>query len=507
MKILTSEQIKSVDASTVSSEGILSIDLMERAARACADRILKLRKDEQEVHVFCGMGNNGGDGLAITRLLSEKKIPCQAFIVRYSDNFSADAQANFNRLKEQFPASIHEINPDEDLKLPGNAIAVDAIFGTGLNKTVTGPAAEIIKKINANYSRIISIDMPGGLFADKSPEGDAIIRSALTLTFQLPKLSLLLPSVQEYAPEFEILDIGLSDKAIEAQHSPYFYLTAADVASLLKPRNKFSHKGTFGHALLLAGSSGKSGAAVIAAKACLRSGAGLLTVHSNESTLSALQSHLPEAMSSRDWNADRITELHNPAEYDAIAFGPGADKHEDTQQVLKKLLHYYSGNLVIDADGLNILSENKTWLEFLPPATILTPHPGEFERLTGRQENDFERLEVLKQFSLRHNCIVVLKGAHTTIAMPDGNLFFNSTGNPGLAKGGSGDALTGIILGLLARGYNAPQAALIGVFIHGYAADLAIKKSSVESLLISDVIEKLPGAFKMLEKVREHDLA
>jgi NAD(P)H-hydrate epimerase len=264
---------------------------------------------------------------------------------------------------------------------------------------------------------------------------------------------------------------------------------------------KFDHKGTYGHSLLVAGSQGKSGAAIISAKACMRSGAGLLTVHSNKETLNALLNHLPEAMGSEDRDAEKITEI-DPERYTAIAFGPGIGTHEDTQTVLKKLLNYYKGKLVIDADGLNILSENKTWLNFLPPGTILTPHPKEFERLVGESENEFERLKILKQFSLKYNCIVVLKGAHSAVAMPDGNVFFNSSGNPSLAKAGSGDGLTGIILGLLSRGYNAPQAAIIGTYIHGYAADLCLKKMSMESVLISDVINQLPKAFRKLEEMK-----
>ena len=283
--------------------------------------------------------------------------------------------------------------------------------------------------------------------------------------------------------------------------SHFYFITDEDVSSLLKIRPKFSHKGSYGHALLLAGSKGKSGSALLASKACLRSGAGLLTLHSTKDTLNALLTYLPEAMSNEDAHSDHLSEVIHPENYEALAFGPGVGLHEDTQLVLKKILNYYNGSMVIDADGLNILSENKTWLNFLRPETILTPHPKEFERLTEKHADDFERLKAAKHFSLKYNCIVILKGAHSAIAMPDGNVFFNSSGNPGLAKGGSGDGLTGIILGLLARGYSPPQAALIGTFVHGYAADLCTKKKSEESLLVSDVIEMLPKAFKKIEMI------
>ncbi len=503
IKILSAAQIRLVDEATMQTEPISSIELMERAALACFRRLIKLIKPDEEIVVFCGKGNNGGDGLAITRLLIEHGFNCHAVVVHAGNSFSADAELNFNKLAEKYQSRIIEINAETDLeKIPTvNVVAIDALLGTGVNRPVEGLLADTIRFINTQVSRIISVDVPSGLYADASSQNNKhIVNSSLTLTFQFPKLAFLLAENKTYVPEFEILNIGLSPAAIEMQPASHYYLTKADIASLLKPRNKFSHKGSFGHALLVAGSKGKSGSAIIAAKACLRSGAGLLTLRSNKSTLEGLLHHLPEAMSEEDSHADRVTELDKPERFDAIGFGPGVGTHEDTQLVLKKLLHYYSGSLVLDADGLNILSENKTLLTFLPPATILTPHPKEFERLTEKHSSDFERLEALKIFSIKHNCIVVLKGAHSAIAMPDGNIFFNASGNAGLAKAGSGDGLTGIILGLLSRGYNAPQAALIGTFVHGYAADLYANKKSMESLLISDVIDLLPKAFRKLEK-------
>lgn len=503
MKIFSAEQIKQIDEFTIANEPVSSIDLMERAAMACTKRIMKLVKTEDELIIFCGKGNNGGDGFAIARLLLERGFNCHAFIINYTEKFSSDAEINYNKLKESFATKISEINSLADLKekiTSTNFIVIDALLGTGINKAIDGLLKETVTFINANFKRIISIDVPSGLFVDEtSKDNDSIICSTLTLTFQFPKLAFLLPENKKYVNEFEVLDIGLSAKAIQDEFTNFYYITKQDISSFLKPRNKFSHKGIFGHALLLAGSKGKSGAAMISSKACLRSGAGLLTLHSNKSTTEGLLHHLPEAMSIEDTNEDHISEIDKPENYDAIGFGPGVGIHEDTQIVLKKILQYYTGKLIIDADGLNILAENKTWLDFLPPETILTPHPKEFERLFGKHENDFEKIKALKHISLKYNCIVVLKGAHSAVAFPDGSIFFNSSGNAGLAKGGSGDGLTGIILGLLARGYTAPKATLIGLFIHGYAADMCVKKNSMESLLISDIIDQLPRAFKKLE--------
>ncbi len=503
MKILDAKQIKLVDNYTIEHEPVASIDLMERAAMACFRRLIKLVKLDEDILVVCGKGNNGGDGLAIARLLIEQGFDCRAVIINYTEKFSADAEANFNRLKEKYASRVSEINEMEaegTFAYNRNTVIVDALLGTGIHRPVEGLLAEVIGFMNKNFKKIISIDIPSGLYPDSSSaENKAIVKSSLTLTFQFPKLAFLLPENKAFVPEFEILNIGLLEKGISTQNPDYFYLTKSDVSSLLKPRNKFAHKGDFGHALLMAGSKGKSGAALISANACLRSGAGLLTVHSTPATLNAILNVLPEAMSSADTNRDFISEINHPEKYDAIGFGPGVGMHEDTQQALKKILHYYTGKLVIDADGLNILSENKTWLGFLPPGSILTPHPKEFERLTQKHSSDFERLSALKQFALKHNCIVILKGAHSAITMPDGNVFFNSSGNSALAKGGSGDGLTGIILGLLSRGYSAPQAALIGTFVHGFAADLCVRKKSRESILISDVIAQLGKAFKKLE--------
>ena len=480
MKIFSAEQLRQIDAYTIENEPISSHNLMERAARACVGRIVKLIKQEEDILVMCGKGNNGGDGLAITRLLNEQGINATAILINYTSKFSEDAEKNYGLLKEKFPTKIFDITALEEFKalvLNKEVIIIDALLGTGINKPIEGLLGEIIENVNNTFRKIISIDVPSGLYGDKSSsENKFIIRSTLTLTFQFPKLAFLFAENKNYVPEFEILNIGLHEKGMEAQSSNFYYTTKEEISFLLKPRSKFSHKGTYGHALLLAGSKGKSGAAIISSKACLRSGAGLLTLHSTKETLNALLLSLPEAMTSEDPNHNLISEIEKPERYDAIAFGPGVGTHEDTQLVLKKILHYYSGKIVIDADGLNILSENKTWLNFLKPNTILTPHPKEFERLSEKQVDDFETLKSAKHFSLKYKCLVVLKGAHSAVVMPDGNVFFNSSGNAGLAKGGSGDGLTGIILGLLARGYNEPQAALIGTFIHGFAADLWVRR-------------------------------
>ncbi|MEO6303502.1 MAG: NAD(P)H-hydrate epimerase, partial [Bacteroidia bacterium] len=325
MKIFSAEQIKAIDEFTISNEPITSIDLMERAAMACIKRILKLVGMDEEIIIFCGKGNNGGDGLAITRLLLERGFNTRAFVINYTDKFSQDAEINFTKLMETYSAKVSEINSLADLKekiVHKNYVVIDALLGSGTNRALEGLLKDTVIFINANFQKIISIDIPSGLLPDESSKDlETIIHSTLTLTFQFPKLAFLVPENKNYVPEFEVLDIGLSTQAIQEQFTNYYYITKQEIASFLKPRNKFSHKGNYGHALLLAGSKGKSGAAIISSKACLRSGAGLLTLHSNKSTIDALLNHLPEAMSIEDTNEEFISEIEKPENYDAIGFG------------------------------------------------------------------------------------------------------------------------------------------------------------------------------------------
>lgn len=503
MKILSSENMSKADLFTIENEPISSYNLMERAAMACVRRLIKILDSDTKVYVACGQGNNGGDGLAIARLLQERGYDVNALVIFSKENFSPDAKSNYDLFKEKFPSRLIDIKTIDELKemqFAQPSILIDALLGTGVKGEVDGFLGESITVFNLMFQNIISIDLPSGLIPDEHcSENKNIIHSALTISLQLPKLGLLFRENEKFVRNFEIVNIGLLKDGLEKLPSRDHFITKEMITQLLKKRKKHDHKGTFGHALLLAGSQDKPGAALISAEACLRSGAGLLTVHSVSNVLNALSVRIPEAMQSCDSGEKCISSLEKTENYDAIAFGPGTGTTEETQTVLKKLLQYYKGKLVIDADGLNILSENKTWLSFLPADTILTPHPKEFERLAGKSENDFERLKMLRQFSQKHNVIVILKGAHAAIAMPDGNVYFNSTGNPGLAKGGSGDALTGMILGLLCRGYNAPQACIIGAYLHGYAADLCLKKMSMESVLISDVIALIPKAFRKLE--------
>ncbi|MGZ3863765.1 MAG: NAD(P)H-hydrate dehydratase [Bacteroidia bacterium] len=498
MKILSAKQIRETDAFTIKNEPVTSIDLMERAAEACANRIAGLTKRNSAYSVFCGKGNNGGDGLAIARLLAAMGRKAEVFIVEHTKNESADFLINLNRLREN---SVKITTISNRAQLPAlsgmHAFVIDALLGTGVNKPVEGLLAEVIDHINGSKTPTISIDVPSGLSCDDKPVHKHVIKATKTLTFQRPKLSFMFAETYQYTGAFEILDIGLNESFIEQQASSNFYTAHSDIKHLIDHRSQVSHKGNFGHALLLAGSKGKTGAAVLASRACLRSGAGLLTTHLPHCGYTILQTSLPEAMASVDTEEDFISECPSPEKYAAIGAGPGIGDDKATQNAIKVLIQQSPVPLVLDADAINILSQNKTWISFLPAQTILTPHPKEFDRLTGKHTSDFERLESAKSFAQKNNVIIVLKGAHTAIVLPDKKVFFNSSGNAALAKGGSGDVLTGMIVGLLSRGYSEEHACLIAVYVHGLAADLYVKKFSDESMLSSDLIELLPVAFNM----------
>lgn len=499
MKILSAPQIREADLYTISHERILSLDLMERAALAAMQAIQRLAPDVTRAAIVCGKGNNGGDGLAIARLMADQGYKVQVYILEYTPDASPDFAANLTRLTTQDKAALTYVKAASDMLLSDGSIVIDAILGTGLNKPAHGLIAEAIRHINSCGMHIISIDVPSGLRTDEATDTKtAIVKAWRTLTFQQPKLSFMFAESGEYTGEFEVLDIGVDTSFIPESASTYFYVSAHTLQPLLKGRSKFSHKGTYGHALLLAGSRGKMGAAALSASALLHSGAGLLTVHLPSCGYQIIQTTTPEAMVSTDLEQEYISTPPAMDPYTAVGIGPGIGTHPATAQLVKQVIQSVSDNLVIDADALNILSQNKTWLEFLPPLTILTPHPKEFDRLTQKHNSSWDRLQTAQKLAQKNNLVIVLKGAHTATVLPDGSVWFNSTGNPALAKGGSGDVLTGILTGLLARGYEPAVAACLGVYIHGLAADIGVERIHAEAFLASDIIRHISDAMRRI---------
>lgn len=487
MKLFTAAQIRDLDQATIVNEPIASIELMERASEALFEAFLERYEQGSVVKIFAGNGNNGGDALALARMLYQLRscYDVEVYVVE-SDKRSADCQVNLDRLSE-----VHYIKKFRDIPTIDSVdVVVDGLFGTGLSRPVEGLHAALIESINKSGAEVFSIDIPSGLFSeDNSNNTGAIINSDLVISFQFPKLAFLLSDKSEYVGEWEVWDIGLDDQSIHTMHSLMYLLEDEDVVNKIKPRARFSHKGTYGNALLIAGKAGMMGASILASKACVRSGVGLVTTHVPRHCGELLQTTIPEALLSIDRSELMFTEELDVSKYSAVGVGPGLGLKHNTQTAFHHLIKHCDKPMVIDADGLNILSENKDWLESLSKYTILTPHPKEFDRLTVEHTSAYDRWQSQLVFAQQYGVIVVLKGAHTSIALPDGRCFFNATGHSGMASGGVGDVLTGIILGLLSQSYSPEDAALVGVYWHGKAADVFAENNMPQTLMASDIID------------------
>ena len=503
MKIPDIKTARSADAYTIENEPISSVDLMERAATQAYFWLMRnLKSKEVSIKIFCGMGNNGGDGLVLARLLATQDIYAQVFILHVSENFSHDCEVNYERLKAIPEVPMYGIFSKDDFpKIDDNDIIIDALFGSGLNRPLEGVAAELVQHLNDNHAIRIAIDIASGLNGDSlGNPSSPIVHADYTLSMQFPKMAFFYQENEPFVGKWEVMDIKIHPDFIENLETSNLYTTADVIKPLLHKRGKHSHKGAYGHALLIAGSTGKTGAAMLASESCLRSGVGLLTTHLPKSATLPLQVYLPEAMMSVDESDCCFSQLPDLQPYNAIGVGPGLGKAPKTATALKLLIQNAKVPMVLDADALNIISENKTWLSFLPERTIITPHPKEFERLFGKTDNSAQRIELQCEMSVKHNIIIVLKGANTSITFPNGSCFLNSTGNPGMATAGSGDVLTGIILSLLAQRYTPEEAAIIGVFMHGKAGDFAASELGMESMIASDISKHIGKVFDFLRK-------
>ncbi|MBQ8502570.1 MAG: NAD(P)H-hydrate dehydratase [Bacteroides sp.] len=504
MKILPTSQIKELDAYTIEHEPIRSIDLMERAATALTEAIAGRYTDRNTPFIiFAGPGNNGGDALAVARLLSERGYAPEVYLFNPKEALSPDCEKNRNRLYVCSTVRLHEVsNQFTPPHLTAETVVIDGLFGSGLKRPLEGGFASVVKYLNASAATVVAIDIPSGLMGEDNGINNPahIVRASWTLSLQLPKLAFLMADCEAYIGEWQLLDIGLSTEAIREAETDYTLLDKESVKALLKPRRRFSHKGNYGRALLIAGSQGMAGASVLSARACLRSGVGLLTVHLPFCNNFIVQTAVPEAMTQIDYNDVCFSEAIDTEEYTAVAIGPGLGQTPETEQALLEQIETTRCPMVIDADALNLLGRHREYLQRLPQDTILTPHPKELERLTGRAENSYERLQQARRLAMEADVCVVLKGAYSAICTPDGRVVFNPTGNPGMATGGTGDVLTGILLALLAQGYKADEAARLGVYLHGLAGDVAALRLGEVSLLASDVIEALPEGILSLSR-------
>ena len=499
MKIFSSTQIHELDKYTIDHEPIKSIDLMERAASRIVAEIRHLCTAYNTIVVFAGPGNNGGDALAVARILASEGLKVKAWLFNTTGRLSADCKTNRDRLTgmkelDSFTMVIDEFDPPT---LDASTLVIDGLFGVGLNKPLTGGYASLVKYINASPSKVVSIDMPSGLMSESNEYNvrSNIIRADVTVTIQQPKLSFLFAENQQFIGELMVVDINISKEGMAQVDAHVTILEEDDVRCRMRQRDDFAHKGTMGHALIIAGSRGMAGAAMLATKACLRSGVGKVTVHTPAANIIPLQIGVPEAILDIDPDNCFFTEAVSTDRFQAMGIGPGLGNNENSAITMIGQLRRAQCPIVIDADAINILATHKAWMQQLPAGCILTPHIGEFERLEGASSDSYDRLSKAIILADRQQAYIVLKGHNTAIVTPGGRIMFCPTGNSGMATAGSGDVLTGVITALLARGYAQADACLVGTYLHGLAGDIAAKKIGKESLMASDIIDALPEAF------------
>lgn len=503
IKIPSIGQIRDLDAYTIQEGNITSLDLMERAAGAVANAIMKRWPSTVPVVVFAGPGNNGGDALVVARILAANAYDVEVFLFNIKGHLSADCAENRDRLKNENRVRFSEVNNRfEPPTLTAGKLVIDGLFGTGLKEPLSGGFASLVKIINESAATVVSIDVPSGLLFEPSLESDhcPIVKARHTFTFQMPKELMLLDDTAGFWGETEILDIGLSSQGMEEMPVHHFLVEKKDVVKLLSPRPAFSHKGTFGHALIVAGKYGMAGAAILAAKACLRSGVGKCTVHTPQMNNSILQVAVPEAVLSHDVSDTIFTSPLSASSFDAVCVGPGLGTEQLTAVALLEQITRSNKPLVIDADALNILGEHPGWINQVPANSILTPHPLELSRIVHRRLNSLSAVSAALNLAVDRNIYIVLKGHHTAVCTPEGHVYFNTTGNSGMATAGSGDVLSGTIAALLAQHYAPFSAAILGVYLHGLAGDLASEALSEDGIIASDIINYLPMAFKTLRQ-------
>lgn len=501
MKIFSAEQIKKWDAETIQQEPITSIDLMERAADACFNWLLTAELQHHTFHIFCGKGNNGADGLALAMMLSKGNKNIKVYIQENNKKGSIDFEKNLKRL-QSIKGKISFIQSSKDFpSIKNGEVIIDALFGIGLSRPLDALAKLLVVYLNKMAAVKISIDIPSGLFADETSTNHTVFKANYTLSFQTFKLAFLLPENETNCGEVFILDIGLNKSFAVNKPATYEMLDENLIRSIYKKRAVFAHKGSFGHAALLCGSKGMMGAAVLGSIACLRFGAGKLTAIIPNCGYTILQTSIPEAMCKVS-GEDYIEEVEDLQKFTALGIGPGIGSYE-THKYLLSTVFKTATKLVIDADALNCLAANTYLFKSLPPNSILTPHPGEFIKLFGKTENDFERVKLCLQKAIELNVYIILKGHFSFIATPQGKGYFNSTGNAGMATAGSGDVLTGMLTGLLAQGYTALQACLLGTFLHGLAGDLAAQELSPEAMLAGDINNFIGSAFLSLATIKK----
>jgi NAD(P)H-hydrate epimerase len=493
MKIFSAEQVRAWDAYTIRHEPISSAALMERAAGRAAEWILQVFPHPARVLVFCGPGNNGGDGLVIAQKLWQEALVVDTWLLDTGQSLSPDASVQLSKL-QALGAPVHPVRSAPDLPVigPGDLV-VDALWGSGLNRAVEGLGAACINHINAAPAPVVSIDLPSGLL----PKCSHAITATHTLSFETWKLPFFFPENDRFTGQIHTIDIGLHQDFYQDAQARFETTGLAEARQLLRPRPRSGHKGSFGHAALLSGSWGMLGAAMLASEACLRSGVGKLTCLVTNKCYPLLQSAVPEAVYRIEAGQDYVTDTGFTGSYAALAFGPGCGVHPEQAAVADAL--FRNGTpLVLDADALNLMVAYPELQERIPEGSILTPHPREFDALTFKHVHSADRLETAMEKAAAWKSVIVLKGHHTLVAAPSGKGYFNMSGNAGMATAGSGDVLTGLLTGLRAQGYSAIDTARLGVFLHGLAGDIAAEAIGQEAMLAGNIVRNLGAAWKKI---------
>ena len=497
MKIFSAKQIRRADLFTIKTEPVSSLNLMERAAESCVLWLIANFPLNENFYIFCGNGNNGGDGLAIARLLYLKGYNVIIFFDAEKRTRSEEVNFNYEKVKEISGIEIFDFQKIKNFKFKENSVIIDSLYGIGLNRKIEGKDAEVLQIVNKMNCAKVAIDIPSGLFADKiSPENSIIFKADHTLSFQFWTKSFLHPETGEFSGKIHILDIGLSAQFIEKESSQDFVIDESLIQKIYKRRNDFTNKGTFGKTTIIAGSFVKMGAAVMATKSALKTGSGITKTLSPKCGYEILQTTCPEAMFISG-GKDFVSEFKSEDD-EVVGIGPGLGTNSQTEIAFLKFLKEYKKPLVLDADALNMISKDPANLKLIPKNAIITPHPKEFERLFGKTKNSFERLKLAQKKAAELQIFIVLKDHRTQIITPEKMVFYNITGNSGMATGGSGDALLGIITSILAQNYPELDAAIFGVWLHGKAGDFAAEKFSKEAMLPSDLIDELGNVFKSL---------
>ena len=496
LKVLSSSNLKSLDLKTIENKKISSLMLMKRACERFIKWFISKFSQSNKIQIFCGFGNNGGDALLISNMLYDRGYNVKVFILNNKDKISKDCLIQLNNLNKKIP--IYDINQNMISEIKDSEIIIDGLFGYGLSRKLENPCVDLMKHLNNLKGKKISIDIPSGISSDKV-YGNVFFNSDYVFTFQTPKLSFFFPEYLNLIGQVVIKDIGLDKNALDKLLPLASVIEKSDIKKNIINRSLISHKGTFGHGLIISGSKGKMGACVMSCKASLKSGIGLLSVYVPKIGELMIQTSVPEAMVITDKENDYISSIPKLEVFNSIGLGPGIGLNKDTEKAIIKLIKVAKIPLVVDADAINIISKNKNILKFLPEGSVLTPHPKEFKRLMGTYKDSNQRIELQKKLSKKFKLNILIKGPFSMMTDINGNLFINSTGNPGMATGGSGDVLTGIITGLIGRGYKPFNAMIMGVYIHGLSGDISKKKLGEESLMATDLIDNLPKAFKKID--------